>query len=128
MAETASPEMVAGHVACPPTEVGAGSVLVESPGGLSPPGAPRTVHDPLESHGSRCSPVARFIDRLLASWRTRVQVEADHGRAISKMPLSSCCSSMVVSCRWRSRPQHQLRTSSLRLPTTSFFLNDTGTT
>jgi peptide/nickel transport system substrate-binding protein len=31
---------------------------VESPGGISPPGAPRTVHDPLESHGSRCSAVA----------------------------------------------------------------------
>src|SRR5215472_601248 len=31
---------------------------VESPGGISPPGAPRTVHDPLESHGSRCSTVA----------------------------------------------------------------------
>src|SRR5262249_46710120 len=30
----------------------------ESPGGISPPGAPRTVHDPLESHGSRCSAVA----------------------------------------------------------------------
>src|ERR1700694_950421 len=32
--------------------------IVESPGGISPPGAPRTVHDPLESHGSRCSAVA----------------------------------------------------------------------
>ena len=32
--------------------------LVESPGGLSPPGAPRTVHDRFESHGSRCSAVA----------------------------------------------------------------------
>src|SRR5215471_4818696 len=32
--------------------------IVESPGGISPPGAPRTVHDPLESHGSRCSTVA----------------------------------------------------------------------
>src|SRR6202022_2321457 len=31
---------------------------VESPGGIPPPGAPRTVHDPLESHGSRCSAVA----------------------------------------------------------------------
>src|SRR6516225_4046431 len=30
----------------------------ESPEGISPPGAPRTVHDPLESHGSRCSAVA----------------------------------------------------------------------
>src|SRR5262249_14328214 len=33
-------------------------VTAESPGGISPPGAPRTVHDPLESHGSRCSAVA----------------------------------------------------------------------
>ena len=32
--------------------------IVESPGGVSPPGAPKTVHDPLESHGSRCSAVA----------------------------------------------------------------------
>src|SRR5262252_3170643 len=31
---------------------------VESPEGISPPGAPRTVRDPLESHGSRCSAVA----------------------------------------------------------------------
>jgi len=31
---------------------------VESPGGISPPGAPRTVRDRLESHGSRCSAVA----------------------------------------------------------------------
>src|ERR1700704_3810984 len=31
---------------------------VESPGGVSPPGAPRTVHEPLDSHGSRCSAVA----------------------------------------------------------------------
>jgi hypothetical protein len=33
-------------------------LLDESPEGLSPSGAPRTVHDPLESHGSRCSAVA----------------------------------------------------------------------
>src|ERR1700759_64403 len=29
----------------------------ESPGGISPPGAPRTVHDPVESHGFRCSKI-----------------------------------------------------------------------
>ena len=29
----------------------------ESPGGISPPGAPRTVREPLDSHGSRCSAV-----------------------------------------------------------------------
>ena len=29
----------------------------ESPGGVSPPGAPRTVLEPLGSHGSRCSAV-----------------------------------------------------------------------
>src|SRR5216684_1262796 len=38
------------------------SVIVESPGGLSPPGAPRTVREPLDSYGSRCSAVA--IERL----------------------------------------------------------------
>src|SRR6516162_9259754 len=38
------------------------TAVVESPGGISPPGAPRTVHDPFESHGSRCSAVA--IERL----------------------------------------------------------------
>ena len=32
--------------------------IVESPGGIAPPGAPKTVRDPLESHGSRCSAVA----------------------------------------------------------------------
>ena len=32
--------------------------VVESPGGIAPPGAPRTVHEPLDSHGSRCSAVA----------------------------------------------------------------------
>src|SRR5215831_12583553 len=43
----------------PRREVLAGTgEVVESPGGLSPPGAPRTVHDRLESHGSRCSAVA----------------------------------------------------------------------
>jgi hypothetical protein len=30
---------------------------VESPGGISPPGAPKTVREPLDSHGSRCSAV-----------------------------------------------------------------------
>ena len=34
----------------------------ESPGGVSPPGAPRTVRETLASHGSRCSAVA--IQRL----------------------------------------------------------------
>jgi len=32
-------------------------VNVESPGGISPPGAPKTVREPLDSHGSRCSTV-----------------------------------------------------------------------
>src|SRR5215467_1162077 len=32
--------------------------LVESPGGVSPPGAPRTVREPLDSYGSRCSAVS----------------------------------------------------------------------
>src|SRR6266478_6892757 len=32
--------------------------FVESPGGISPPGAPKTVREPLDSHGSRCSAVS----------------------------------------------------------------------
>src|ERR1700682_1008850 len=32
--------------------------MAEPPGGMPPPGSPRTVHAPLESHGSRCSAVA----------------------------------------------------------------------
>ena len=32
--------------------------LVESPRGLSPPGAPRSVREPLDSYGSRCSAVS----------------------------------------------------------------------
>src|SRR5215469_12530192 len=34
------------------------SQVVESPGGLSPPGAPRSVREPLDSYGSRCSAVS----------------------------------------------------------------------
>src|SRR6202051_442172 len=33
-------------------------VMGESPGGIAPPGAPRSVHEPLDSHGSRCSAVS----------------------------------------------------------------------
>src|SRR6202040_581419 len=32
--------------------------IVEWPGGLSPPGSPRTVREPLDSYGSRCSAVS----------------------------------------------------------------------
>src|SRR6266446_7955878 len=32
--------------------------FVESPGGLAPPGAPRSVREPLDSYGSRCSAVS----------------------------------------------------------------------
>ena len=38
--------------------IGAKSPTVESPEGLSPSGAPRTVREPLDSHGSRCSAVS----------------------------------------------------------------------
>src|ERR1700741_5481350 len=34
------------------------TLAVESPGGISPPGAPRSVREPLDSHGSRCSAVS----------------------------------------------------------------------
>ena len=32
--------------------------MVEWPGGLSPPGSPRTVREPLDSYGSCCSAVS----------------------------------------------------------------------
>ena len=32
--------------------------IVESRGGISPPRAPKTVREPLDSHGSRCSAVS----------------------------------------------------------------------
>ena len=33
-------------------------VIVDKPGGVSPPGSPGTLHEPLDSHGSRCLAVA----------------------------------------------------------------------
>src|SRR5436309_13909727 len=45
--------------------------FVESPGGISPPGAPRTVHDPLESHGFRCSAVAMSNGFALSTGSSR---------------------------------------------------------
>src|SRR6516162_4876011 len=38
--------------------MGRTSQTVESPGGLAPPGAPRSVREPLDSYGSRCSAVS----------------------------------------------------------------------
>src|SRR3981189_406274 len=57
-----------GTARCPPIpisdpsrslSVAFGTALpVESPGGVSPPGAPRSVREPLDSYGSRCSAVS----------------------------------------------------------------------
>jgi hypothetical protein len=41
--------------------------LDESPGGISPPGAPKTVREPLDSHGSRCSTVGRRAAGITSS-------------------------------------------------------------
>src|SRR5713101_3812774 len=38
--------------------IGGTAALVEWPGGLSPPGSPRTVREPLDSYGSHCSAVS----------------------------------------------------------------------
>src|SRR5436190_22079309 len=58
-------ELVFGHacIGAGPRDFGAGLdafqvALVESPGGFSPPGAPRSVREPLDSYGSRCSAVS----------------------------------------------------------------------
>src|ERR1019366_2909761 len=37
---------------------------VESRGGISPPRAPKTVREPLDSHGSRCSAIGTRGQRL----------------------------------------------------------------
>src|SRR5947209_12760030 len=52
------------HADCEPDKVHPGPAgdsqlqTVESPGGVSPPGAPRSVREPLDSYGSRCSAVS----------------------------------------------------------------------
>jgi len=61
------------------------TALVESPGGISPPGAPRTVRDPLESHGSRCSAVANGFASSTGS--SRFQLASSQGR--TTQPLRS---------------------------------------
>src|SRR4029077_1482080 len=43
------------------------AAVVESPEGLAPPGAPRSVPEPLDSYGSRCS--ARFHGRAASGQR-----------------------------------------------------------
>src|SRR6516165_2314552 len=43
---------------CPHDPPSSFQMKVESPGGISPPGAPRSVREPLDSHGSRCSAVS----------------------------------------------------------------------
>jgi hypothetical protein len=42
----------------PPLVTKSAARFVEWPGGLSPPGSPRTVREPLDSYGSRCPAVA----------------------------------------------------------------------
>src|SRR6266446_1002533 len=59
---------------------------VESPEGISPPGAPRTMHDPLESHGSRCSAVA-LNGFASSTGSSRFQLASDQGR--TTQPLRS---------------------------------------
>ena len=75
----------------------------ESPGGISPPGAPKTVREPLDSHGSRCSTVVRRAAGFTSSTG------------------SSCC--QLASVGWWSRlnnaaPSVQLHYRAF-VPTTS---------
>jgi hypothetical protein len=61
---------------------------VESPGGISPPGAPRTVHDPLESQGSRCSAVA-LNGFASSTGSSRFQLASGQGRTTQPLRSSS---------------------------------------
>src|SRR5450759_4368273 len=47
-----------------PCESRGSRTVLGAPGGISPPGAPRTVREPLDSHGSRCSAVGIRGQRL----------------------------------------------------------------
>ena len=75
----------------------------ESPGGISPPGAPKTVREPLDSHGSRCSTVGKRAAGFTSSTG------------------SSCCQSASVG-RWsrlnNAAPSVQLHYRAF-VPTTS---------
>src|SRR5712691_9184575 len=51
-------EVCSVDISRPKADVADWSVRVESRGGISPPRAPRTVREPLDSYGSRCSAVA----------------------------------------------------------------------
>ena len=74
-----------------------------SPGGISPPGAPKTVREPLDSHGSRCSTVGKRAAGFTSSTG------------------SSCCQSASVG-RWsrlnNAAPSVQLHYRAF-VPTTS---------
>ena len=63
----AGPAMSASHPKRPSAEKMRSVVKDESPGGISPPGAPKTVREPLDSHGSRCSTVGKRAAGLYAS-------------------------------------------------------------
>ena len=75
----------------------------ELPGGISPPGAPKTVREPLDLHGSRCSTVGKRAAGFTSSTG------------------SSCCQSASVG-RWsrlnNAAPSVQLHYRAF-VPTTS---------
>ena len=52
----------------------------ESPGGISPPGAPKTVREPLDSHGSRCSTVGKRAAGFTSSTGSSCRQLASVGR------------------------------------------------
>ncbi len=68
---------------------------VESPGGISPPGAPRTVREPLGSYGSRCSAVSMTElpvgkERWIGPAQPVKPVSRPFGLATQPLELAAC--------------------------------------
>ena len=75
-------------------------ITVESPRGLSHPGAPRTVREPLDSHGSRCPAVA------MAYWPMREEFRIRSAEPIE--PVSRTLGLMNHPLEFAARPSNDI--------------------
>ena len=76
----AGPAMSASHPKRPSAMKMRSVAKDESPGGISPPGAPKTVREPLNSHGSRCSTVGKRAAGFTSSTGSSCRQLASVGR------------------------------------------------
>jgi len=77
----------------PTTVSGPHVVMGESPGGISPPGAPRSVHEPLDSHGSRNLAYAGSVASALRTLSPTIRRSHAHATSASATAIfSAACS------------------------------------